>query len=67
MEAFRKSPKRCSKIILFSFILGKQSFVERGEPKKFLGFLGKKIHLKKVPLQGFKPGEGYTKHRAIAQ
>ena len=40
MEAFSKSPKRCLKIILVSFHLGKQSLVERGDSKKILGLFG---------------------------
>ena len=63
MEALEKRPKRFSKIILFSFSLGKQSLVERGIEKNFWAVFGEKIHLKKVPLEGRKPDEGYTNHR----
>ena len=63
MEPLGKRPKRFSKIVLFSFSLGKQSLVERGIEKNFWAVFGEKIHLKKVPLEGRKPDEGYTNHR----
>ena len=59
----REKAKKVLKNHLFSFSLGKQSLVERGIEKNFWAVFGEKIHLKKVPLEGRKPDEGYTNHR----
>ena len=64
----REKAKKVLKNHFIFFRFGETVVGREGGSEKNSGlFSRKKIHLKKVPLEGWKPEEGLTKHRAVAQ
>ena len=61
--ALREKAKKVLKNHFIFFPFGETVVGREGDRKKFLGCFREKIHLKKVPLEGRKQGEGYTNHR----
>ena len=62
--ALREKAKKVLKNRFIFFRFGETVVGREGGSEKNSGlFSRKKIHLKKVPLEGRKPDEGYTNHR----